>query len=468
MYMPNYPVRISEEQITVGQFLRQRSLRPRFQNPDTRIPLMLGCQGIVHYTRSGTRTVVSSEDYQMQNGDFLAVADEGSSGEAACFVTGFNASDFAFVIPTDTFGTNARQYMNRRPETVPVTGCNSLNSILNAIVSGSQITTPINDIIIVSHSNVGGFLFFRLFDTSRNAQINYEELNGYINNTERPQITDRVIRNNANIHIRGCNIGWAEPFLRLIKRLFGDAVTVTAPRHVDGFGHFWRGQTSYRYEWMLYYFLLLRKEQVTDRDELISLFYNAGFTDIFGSSIGESNWNSWIPQNINTSSSTRHELTSPLDPEMYIDREFRFLQDNNMYEYGIDDLDSEPDGTGDPDPRIEILRDHLRTEPTMLETHEFPEYRWFGYNSLDDFVDNISWTFNWSNGVLTCNGSRCLYEVRIPITDGDNNLMLNAFLDAGERQYEHHDMLETDTRFFGIVSPTATGSGETSEEEFPG
>ncbi len=43
------------------------------------------------------------------------------------------------------------------------------------------------------------------------------------------------------------------------------------------------------------------------------------------------------------------------------------------------------------------------------------------------------------------------YKVRIPITDANNKLMLNAIPTKSARQYTHNDIKVSDTRFFASV-----------------
>jgi hypothetical protein len=449
--MPTYPV--NQNQTSVGEFLRQRSISPRIQNPNTRVPELLQCHGVVHYTRSGTRTVVSDESFQVERGDFLVVADVCATGESQTIVAAFQSSDFAFVIPRDTFGTNAENYMNRRPETRTIVSSgtiNSLDAILSTIISGPLITTPIKDILIVSHANGGGFLFMKLRNNSQSDRISYDELENFFNEQNRPQMNSRYIRDNANIYIRGCNIGKESRFLSLIKRLFGNNVTVTAPKHIDRFAFITYGSTTHRYENMLYHFIIYNRTALANKQQVVDAFYNRtpSFEDVFNHSITEAQFDSWVPQNINNNSTANHPCSNPIDNHLTVEREFRHRIDNPLYNYNIT-LESNPQD----DQRIGILRGFLSSDDTMKSSHTFPAYEQLGYSSLDDFVDNLNWQFNWNNSsnTLNCRGSRHSYELRIPITDANNILFVNAFLNTGNRQYVYQQILETDSRFFGSV-----------------
>ncbi len=449
--MPVYSV--NDDQTTVGEFLRKPSTSPAIQNPDTRIPELINCHGIIHYTRSGTRTEITTESDQVEKGDFLVLADVCATGSSQTIVAAFNPSDYAFIMPSDSFGTNGTNYMNRRPETrtiVSSSTINSLDAVLRTIVSGNQITTPLKDVLIVTHAGEGGFLFMRLTNGTTNTQISYYDLEAYVNDTSRPQITSRQLDNSANVHIRGCNIGKEPRYLNLVKRLFGNNVTITAPKHLDSFSFFRSGSTIHRYEHLSYCFTVFNRTALSNKTQVVDAFKNhsPSFEDIFGTAITDAQFNSWVPQNVSNDSETTHACSNPIDSALTVNRKFKHRFDNPLYTFDIG-LDSEPPANQ----RIDILKDTLRQVDTMKSSHDFPEYHQFGYSSLDEFVDNLNWQFNWNNSTnnLHCRGSRHLYQLRIPITDTSNNLFINAFLDTGTKQYVHHQLVETDSQFFATV-----------------
>ena len=518
---------------------------------------------ITHYTRSwskkGEEVVVSSGEHEVQKGDFLVIANTGSSGQNATFVANFVPTDYAFITPliTDTFASCARHYMDQRPETdqhpeaVALIDYRTLETILEAILYARDITTPINDVIIVTHSNAGGVLYFGLTTSGTNARIEYDELDEYISDDKRPQITNRSIRDDATIHIRGCNIGQAEPFLELIQQIFGGSVSVTAPKYLDYFGENPAVAPDYHYEIMFYPFTVHCKEQVKDKESLIELFKDAKFKDVSEHLIATSKWSSWIPENIHPGRpvKSRHDCDIPDgipdNPPLEIDREFRykyqniiiedeievetdpgssqiidrrmellrdelenrdekmqdfwfpapvykergygsvdefvdalswtFVWDENEhsltcdgsggshggYTYKIRNLDSEPDSSDEIDPRVEIMREYLEGQPDMQESHPFPKYRQYGYDNLDEFVDNLRWNFRWSKGKLKFSAYRYVYEVRIPITDEENILYINACYPGSSKKYIRQDIVETDDKFFGIIAATATMGSKT-------
>jgi len=449
--MPTYPV--NQNQTTAGQFLKQPAINPAIQNANTRVPELINCNGVVHYTRSGTRTVVSSESFQVERGDFLVVADVCATGSSQTLVADFQSKDYAFIMPRDNFGSHAENYMNRRPATTAIVSSNTINSldaILRTIISGSSITTPIKDVLVVSHANAGGYLFIKLRNNDQLNHITYNSLEEYLNDQNRPQLTSRQIKDNVNIHIRGCNIGKETRFLDLIKRLFGNNVTVTAPKHLDRFAFFTSGSTTHRYENMVYHFIIFNRTPLANKQEVEDAFVNhtPSFSDVLGNTISRAQFTAWIPQNVSANSTTNHVFTNPIDPQLTIEREFRHRHDNPLFTYNIS-LNSNPPANQ----RIDILKQVLGNDDTMKTSHTFPTYEQLGYSSLDDFVDNLNWQFNWNNSAnnLNCRGSRHSYELRIPVTDANNSLYVNAFLATGNRQFVHQQILETDSKFFGSV-----------------
>jgi hypothetical protein len=449
--MPVYNI---NQDKTVGEFLRKPSLSPSIENPDKRIPELIKCQGLVHYVRSGTRTVITDESYQLKNGDFIVAADQCSTGTSQTIVMDFKPTDYAFIMPTDNFGNNAENFMNRRPSTTAIKstpGLDSLDAVLVIINSGAQITTPINDIIIVSHANAGGFLFFKLRNDSASEQISYNDLDDYINSSSRTQMTSRLIRDNGNILIRGCNIGKEPRFLNLVKKLFAGKAKVTAPKHLDRFAFFQSGNNFFRYESMLYNFEIYNKTAFSNKNQVVQAYskHTPSFTDIFGKSITDAQYKEWIPADISSAETeTNHKCNIPIDPKETINRIFKHHNDAHLFGYSVS-LESNPPENN----RINKLKEALKNDDKMKSTHPFPQYEQFGYTSLDEFVDNLNWSFRWDNSSseLICRGGRHRYQLRIPITDANNNLFVNSFQNSGNKQFVHHQILETDLRFFGSV-----------------
>ncbi len=471
--MPTYPVRITTDSATVTAYLTAATLDPPIQNAATRVPQLIGCNGVVHYTRSGTRTVVSQGSFEIRNGDFLVVADQCATGtDQAVVVAPMRPGDYAFIMGSgDDFYDAAEYYMDRRPNTTTVTSAGTLEAILNTLMTGGAVTTPIANVIVVSHARQEGQLAFAANARARDDRMYLDELCMYVHDRGRPQITTRTIRNASatNIHIRGCNIGEEDRFLRLIRQIFGAQVTVTAPKHEDRYFELTMTETrgeevvserTYYSEFMRYNFVVKRKQRASNKNELVRHFFDLRKSDIHGNRITRAQYRSWIPNGIHPQGSVerRHRCGNPIHARagQYITRRYRY-QRKTLYTYGVP-WQGEGAPPANPARRTELLREALRREPTMQANHpsqqcDMPRYQRWGYGSLNDFVDSLSWSFSWNaaDSILMCTGRIHEYELRIPITDAQNNLLMNVFEGTGTRQYLHQEILETNGELFGRV-----------------
>ena len=183
---------------TVSLYLSQASIKPPLKNPTTLIPKLIQCKGIIHYTRSGTRTVVNSENYKLKDGDFLVVAAQCKTGANYTIPATFQKTDYAFIMgKRDGFFTDAKNHMDRRPAVInksnpkrntitkSIITRNSFEEILKAVSTGKEIVTPINDVLIVSHARGEGMLFFRLNANDPDKVIYLDELCPFAHSTTR-------------------------------------------------------------------------------------------------------------------------------------------------------------------------------------------------------------------------------------------------------------------------------------------
>ncbi len=145
---------------------------------------------------------------------------------------------------------------------------------------------------------------------------------------------------------------------------------------------------------------------------------------------------------------------------MRVNREYRY----ELQEPYVFDLSSwRQPGTGPPAEESEIL-DELRIEMGDLDDMQayhpssdcpYPYYTRWGYDSYDDFFDTLHWSTDWNSStrIMACTGTRHRYELRIPITDDQNSLVINAILNTGYREYmpDCHDIEETNTDLFASV-----------------
>jgi hypothetical protein len=468
--MPTYVVNLEgSSRTSVSDFLSDPALRPVFSDPETRISELIRCRGIVHYTRSGIRTVVTNGSFEMQSGDFLVVATACPTGEESTFTGNLSRKDHTFIMPDNTedpFALEAENYFSLRPNTNLISfRLDTLDRLMETIYADDDVDCPINDIIIVSHANESG-MYFPVDSRDTDSFLDYDELWDYIDSGSGPQISSRTIQDNAHVHFRGCTVGRDTRFLTKFRELYGNQITVTAPKHLDSFGHRIDTttedgevieETMHNFEYMAYCFTVFNKTRLSNKNAVIRLFQDKQFTDIHGTEITRAKYNSWIPSNVNQSSRTRHRCDVPITG-VTVSRDYRHRL-RTIMNTGITYEDESDLPTGAAN-RLSELRSNLSQDETMQSSYEYPVYERWGYTSFDSFWDGLNWsTPQWDadNLELSSTGTRHEYELRVPITGPtatDNNLMINAFLDPGRGQeatYLHHDIIETDTRFFGII-----------------
>ncbi len=464
---------------TVADFLCDPALDPPIPNIDRRLSQLISSGRILHYQRNGTRTVVDSEEFSIQAGDFLFVAESCATGSSHTVITGLSNLKHVFVMadnPGDRFASEARGFYSPLPDTRVISETpGTLVDLVRRIHSGCDITAPIGQVLIVTHANEIGLLFPANDTDTVDEMTDYDELDAYINDSDQLQISARVLGNSAAVHIKGCKIGRENFYLGKIRQLFGGQVLVTAPKHLDTYmtderivrrGRRIVERTTYRIEYMLYSFKVFSQRRRRNRSPLSRLFEAATLTDIHNDGISARQWRSWIPSDIHQRNAVRRfPCEIPID-RMTVSRSYRY-RNREIYTTGV----QYPQGEEPPRTRaerFELLRDDMARNPKMSAAHPYPMYRRFGYGTYDEFVDQVNWTrpsWNRNNRILSMSASRYEYEIRIPITGpnrGQTRLVLNAYLDSGAQedfQYLHHDLLETDERFFGMMPPKDARKG---------
>lgn len=357
-----------------------------------------------------------------------------------------------------------------------------------AVISSDEVNTPIDNVFIVSHANEGANLFIPLDEDDEDDMIDYYELCEYVCRDSRPDVTTRYISNDiggdSNIHIRGCNIGQEKRFLDLIQQLFGGKVTVTAPKHTDGFSHFlYSYEFMYRppdqnritaarttvivYEFMLNNFALYLREQVDGRGELVDHFENKNFTNIHGENISDSQWDDWIPSQIHPDGEVDVQTTYvlPEDVYVYIENDYPgnihnqledpvsdYLEEranvyrnhsHGAYEYSSNDLPVQdeipisPEGDKKEALREEVEeianREYEEEVPSSCSCEKFPWYENIGgVENLNDYIDLWAFVEERSDGEverIRCIPPKTMHEyvLKIPITNSSGEILVNAF-----------------------------------------
>jgi hypothetical protein len=258
----------------------------------------------------------------------------------------------------------------------------------------------------------------------------------------------------AFVHIKGCRIGQALPYLQLLKTALGGAARVTAPKHFHGnYGFPGEGFV----EFLAHSYEINRKTALANRAAVIAAFKAGSFTRIDGSAVPDEKWNAYVPQsytNAKTQVSHSVVLSQSINGRTAISNlngEYRYKHAS----YGPFEVDF---GSGsppsDPAQRLSEIRNSFLndSENRWDDTHPFPVYRRLGYASFNDYMDGMQWQMTVNGSILSATGRRHEYTCIVPITAPANNqLFFNFYPDSGSGLSPITLLQESDTRFFATV-----------------
>jgi len=458
--------------------------------------------GITHYTRSGKKTKIKSgnaSSQKIKKGDILKVSSVSKTGKSNKNTAKSMKSNYAFIVPSardDVFGEKGKMFMKKRPYTkvIPEKSSKSMKKIIETIRSGKEIKSTIKDVIIVSHANQDGRLFFGIEKSGQSS--NYYKLSKYVskyngkhneekvNYSNRPEITERYIggksksTNDTSIHIRGCNVGESKKVLQIVWKLFGEPKQVTGPKHIH---HFWGDKNNGIVgEYMKYRLPVYKKESPNrspkiGRNELIKEFKRKekNVFETFGKFRGR--WEKWIPEGgksaLKKTKTTKLNIKSPkgvnLSHQARYERKVDFLY---SYEIPYEEEKKIPSKKKDREEKIKkVIKEgrakKLKSSYPSKEkwgNQEFPYYEYYGYNSQDEFLKKTAKTFEVIKSnkkdkyFLLCKFHKTVYEITVPIANKNNELNINLIKNG---KYQRRDIKEDDDNFFRTVS---SGPGEYS------
>jgi hypothetical protein len=220
--------------------------------------------------------------------------------------------DYAFA-PGDGIGGRdryddaARLMFQLRPRTVLL--FERKLKTLQSLIKRLDKEKPIEDIVIASHGNRHGMLSLPMYPgQGKNNRTTYWTLQETLADPQKSiRIPAALFDRGPSepivnfLHIKGCNIGKNEPFLRKFRAALKDEVFVTAPKHFHGLLPL---QNHGVVEFMDYEFFLRRTTPFKDRAEAIQTFKNAKFKFTDGKLVPDQCWNLWIPRKIVKTSKT--------------------------------------------------------------------------------------------------------------------------------------------------------------------
>ena len=378
--------------------------------------------------------------------------------------------DYGFAPGNTGQEGRVRRVFQRRADTTLISATRNrrvVRDFINHLDSTAAIAKPIDNLILGSHANSQGFLFLPM-NRGQSGPSKFETLEDTISTPARSiNVPNTLIGYNTGdplsnyIHIKGCNIGKATPFLEKLKEAAGGNLFVTAPLHFHGlFYHSHYGT----WELMAYEFRLVRSAAFDTRDNYINELVGAGFTFYNGDTVTRADWEGWVPRRINRPSArtVSWPLGTTLGQRSTIPFSLSFRYVKRDYTFTI----SYPNPSQVPAPAsrmtaLSAALDNFKYRNTDLiggfdSSHPYPEYERYGYSSKQAFIDGHTWRFSKSGRRLICKGRFHAYTLIIPITDRTpattGNIIFNFYPKAGSAiPAVSTGLLESDTNFFAIV-----------------
>jgi hypothetical protein len=348
--------------------------------------------------------------------------------------------DYAFVPGSDSQAGNVRMMLARRTQTTTIAAQRrrtTVQQFINHLNTTASITKPIGNLLLGAHANSEGEIFITMFTGQRGGttwDVLEQSLNTAANSIAIPDtlIGFTAPPPTAFLHFKGCNAGKQRPFLVKLKEALGDHVNVTAPKHFHDIFF----DTRYGvWESMAYEFRLQRPQAsaFTTVPGARAAFHGASLTLINGTAIPRENWDTWIPDTVNVSRSSRWNVPANIGSgfgrRTTADTTQEFRVDPTTFHVVITSS-----ATDDAQRKADLQAD-LAGRTRFQSTHSFPMYQELGYASLSSFVNGYTWKFTASGSSLDCLGSRIIYTSVIPIRDPadalNGNLIFNFYPNAG-------------------------------------
>jgi hypothetical protein len=362
-------------------------------------------------------------------------------------------SDYAFVPGSSEFDARFAELFDVRAQTVrlkPPEG--TLRAFAGALRNGAE--HPIREVFLAAHSwiegefkmplRIGAPMFITFEDLVTERAAGNLDLGKSL--TPRPKDSTGK-RQSAAVHIRGCRLGRAVPFLQLLNECFGAGVArVTAPKHFNAVARFSKPDGCVEY--MVYGLQLNRPERFTSREEALTLFATAGLRDIadrpFDSKLW---WGKWIPQNPNKEA--RDGKTSLYHPVALGNRpvpwSYDIREDRLLFPVlQPTSLKAKPTSAAD---KKKAALEVLAKEALFSDTYAFPMYRRLGHPSLKEMVEGWRWVFIEKEGKILMQGMRQEYTLLVPVTaPGTQRLLVNFYPKKAGTAIR--DIKEDDPRLF--------------------
>jgi hypothetical protein len=438
-----------------------------------RIPLLLST-GSIYVERGASGQVQRNGKSPVKPGDTVSRISPSTAYERAIGqVPATSFRDYVWVAMDDTAGLYVKQMIKlraegTRPDVIDAgAGIFDLETYFLRIKrprkNSPLVTHPIRDIVIYSHAWASGWLhiptgpgqskqvdYEMLEAASRDAtQKRYFDLSGDLFDP-RPKNADGSPGRGPALHIRGCRLGKALPFLQLLKKLLGGTITITAPKHWMRVAPITGRMPGY-YEHLAYSFNLLRAAKFRGpKDRELAAKEIASRPDsvhIDGSRVRAAELLNFIPKDPNQSRHFTAPFTMPFDSGTFaILVEYNHVED---YGFEIKELQTTEDLSQKKD-LPSILKKILPTaKPQYSTNHPFPQWARLGLGSLDELVNSFKWEAEKNGATWTVRAFTNWYEVQIPVSVA--NKLPGNFFPSGPTGSVLLGLDEFDAKFYAVV-----------------
>jgi hypothetical protein len=392
--------------------------------------------------------------------------------------------DYGFVPVTDKPTGSLNEMVARR---IPKTTMRTASEVRGFIkgLNDALALHPAGDLVIGAHANSEGQLFIQLYPNQVNVagqptgRTEFETLEQTAAGlARRIRIDDSLIGWTAPppthfMHLKGCNLGKAVPFLTKIKQAFGDHVLVTAPKHFQAVVSVTKKNNSGSFEYMCYEFQVQTAavpnakgngfHGFETRADLVTALDGAGHEYLGGISVPTADWEKWVPKAITKAQSFYMAL--PLGQTVAGLKQITLRPDKKTLKGGarqfrVNELQvkwqfAPPASATTSADKIAALKTAMLLDARFKPAHVWPMYERAGYASMDDFMAGHHWTFPAADAAPLTIGRRIEYTVVLPITDNSGAkpiLIFNFFPAPGAAQAAITTGIQTvDLSFFAKV-----------------
>lgn len=270
-----------------------------------------------------------------------------------------------------------------------------------------------------SHASDEGFLFLALDDTTTPLPVDWDMVVA-VDASKTVNIPPAVRSPDTKFHFKGCSIGSDDslPFLTRLKSALGNPQSVTAPKYFYHLGLFAKAGI---FESMSYGYRLMSKTGYAKRDDLITDYKAAGFTEeLDGTPVPDANWSTWIKPTLKLKPATKDKIQ--FDFPVTINpaaggisaiphREAQCRSRREHYTYTVTGA-TYPTSQAD---RETFLKNTMSGDADFQSSHPYPVYKRLHFSDFDSFFDGFSWVFTVKGSTMNAVGTHFVYTVVVPI-----------------------------------------------------